>query len=169
MSPRVVRSRDSAEDRRGGPGKLPSEPMATTINERVIRWSEIRLPDPRGGDELVHWKVDGPFALRSYYRVPGTDAESGTIRLELSHRAEDGTIERCLHCSAGALEERVEAPWGRIALVAVPALALAPFTFGLSLLLAAYPLWFLWKDAPRVQRCAQCRAEFVDFRFGPRP
>ncbi len=143
--------------------------MPAAINENVIRWSEIRLPDPRGGGQLVRWKVDGPFALRSYYRVPAIDADAGTIRLDLSHRKVDGTIDRCLHCGEEGLRRSVEAPWWRILGLAALALALAPFTFGATILLAAYPLWFLWSDAPRVQSCGSCRAEFVDFRFGPRP
>ncbi|MEM6672507.1 MAG: hypothetical protein AAF726_06655 [Planctomycetota bacterium] len=136
------------------------------INERVIRWSEIRLPHPSREGELVDWKIDGPFALRSYYRVEET---GDRIELDLSHRREDGTISTCLHCGAGGLRTRVEAPWVALALWAVGALALAPFTYGVSLLVALYPVWFLWSDAPRVQVCSSCGAEFVDFRHGPRP
>ena len=138
----------------------------STINEQVIRWSEIRLPHPSRSGELVPWKVDGPFALRSYYRVEGTGE---TIALDLSPRHEDGTIDTCLHCGTKGLKQRVEAPWFTLALWIVGALALAPFTFGLSILVALYPVWFLWNDSPRVQKCPGCGAEFVDFRHGPRP
>ena len=44
----------------------------------------------------------------------------------------------------------------------------AYWTFGLSLLVAAYPVWFLVAQAPRVERCTGCGAEYVDFRRGPR-
>ena len=136
------------------------------INEQVIRWSEIRLPHPSRDGELMPWKVDGPFALRSYYRVEGSDTR---IELDLSHRRPDGTSDACLVCSTPGLRTRVEAHWLYLALWVVAALALAPLTFGLSVLAAAYPVWFLWTDSPRVQTCPSCGAEFVDFRHGPRP
>ena len=47
-------------------------------------------------------------------------------------------------------------------------LGLAPFTFGVSILLVAYPVWFLVAAAPRVETCGSCGAEYVDFRRGPR-
>ena len=139
------------------------------INEQVIRWSEIRLPHPTAKGTLIPWKVDGPFSLRSYYQVEGTGER---IELDLSHRKEDGTIERCLHCGADGLGHRVEASWTTklgLALLTAVGLGLAPFTYGLSVLAVAYPLWFLWNDAARVQSCSSCGAEFVDFRMGPRP
>jgi len=139
------------------------------INEHVIRWSEIRLPHPSRKGELIPWKVDGPFSLRSYYEVPG---EEGRIELDLSHRREDGTIDACLLCGTSGLKRRMEpsrltllAGLGWLSLGA----GLAPWTYGLSLVGAAYPLWFLWSNASRVQSCAACGAEFVDFRMGPRP
>ena len=52
------------------------------INEQVIRWSEIRLPHPSRKGELISWKVDGPFSLRSYYEAEGCDER---IDLDLSH------------------------------------------------------------------------------------
>lgn len=137
-----------------------------SINEQVIRWSEIRLPNPKGGSELLHWKVDGPFALRNYYRIEGTDDR---IDLDLSHRNPDGTIDTCLHCGAKPLEARREVAWMPLVITALIGLGLAPFTFGVSALLVAYPLWFLWSGSPRVQVCGACHAEFVDFRQGPRP
>lgn len=141
-------------------------PFPVPINEQVIRWSEIRLPHPSQEGQLLQWKVDGPFALRSYYRVEGTDER---IELDLSHRHEDGTIDTCLHCGTQGLRTRVEAPWALLGLWIVLALALAPLTYGVSVLVAAYPVWFLWRSAPRVQTCPSCGAEFVDFRQGPRP
>ncbi len=139
------------------------------INEQVIRWSEIRLPHPSREGELIPWKVDGPFSLRSYYEAEGCTER---IELDLSHRREDGTIEKCLHCGAADLKWRIEASrastlMGFIWLAL--AVGLAPWTYGLSVAVAAYPLWFLWTNASRVQRCTSCGAEFVDFRMGPRP
>lgn len=139
------------------------------INEQVIRWSEIRLPHPAKKGELIPWKVDGPYSLRSYYEVEG---DGGRIELDLSHRKEDGTIDTCLHCSSPGLGRRLEA--SRITLLSGlfwlgVGLGLAPWTYGLSLLISAYPLWFLWTNTPRVQVCGACGAEFVDFRLGPRP
>ncbi|QDV09686.1 hypothetical protein Poly30_52450 [Planctomycetes bacterium Poly30] len=140
--------------------------MPTAINENVIRWSAIRLPHPSRPGQLVTWKVDGPFALRSYYRLEDTKE---VIQLDLSHRREDGTIERCLHCGGTPLQKAADRPWGPIGLLAVVGLGLAPFTFGLTALAAAYPIWFLWSSSPVTQTCTTCKAEFVDFRFGPRP
>ena len=88
-------------------GTQPHEPsIPLAINEHVIRWSEIRLPHPSRKGELISWKVDGPFSLRSYYEVEGS---GGRIELDLSHRKEDGTIERCLHCGSAGLKGRMEA------------------------------------------------------------
>lgn len=139
------------------------------INEQVIRWSEIRLPHPSRKGALIPWKVDGPFSLRSYYQVEGTGER---IELDLSHRNEDGTIDRCLHCGGDQLSRRLEASFTTklgLALLLLVGLGLAPLSYGLSVLAVAYPLWFLWSDAPRVQSCGSCGAEFVDFRMGPRP
>lgn len=137
----------------------------SSIEYHTIRWSEIRLPHPTRPGEFVRWKVDGPFALRRYYRVEGTDR---TIELDLSHRSQDGTLTGCLCCGAGELRRRVAPPWGWIALWLVLGLGAAPFTYGVSLLVVAYPLWFLWAAAPRIDSCPTCAAEFVDFRRGPR-
>lgn len=142
--------------------------MSAAINENVIRWSEVRLPHPDANGQLLRWKVDGPFAVRSYYRVPGS-VNKELIRLDLSLLNEDGTTDKCLHCKAPLGGAKVDAPWLKLIGLLVLGLGLAPFTFGLSVLAVAYPLWFLWGDAPRVQACGSCRAEFVDFRFGPRP
>ena len=146
-------------------GKL-CEVMATSINENVIRWSEIRLPHPNKVGELITWKVDGPYALRNYYRLEGTDE---LITLDLSHRAPDGTIERCLHCSGSPLEKTADRPWIPLALLAVVGLGLAPFTFGVTALAVAYPVWFLYSSSPVTQTCTSCKAQFIDFRYGPRP
>jgi len=139
------------------------------INEQVIRWSEIRLPHPSRKGELISWKVDGPFSLRSYYEAEGCDER---IDLDLSHRKEDGTIEHCLNCGSSGLKLRMEASRSSALmglLWLALAIGLAPLTYGLSIAVAAYPLWFLWTNASRVQRCTSCGAEFVDFRMGPRP
>ena len=140
--------------------------MATSINENVIRWSEIRLPHPEKAGELLSWKVGGPFALRNYYRLEGS---TELITLDLSHRHPDGTIDRCLHCSGSPLEKTVDRPWGALGALAVAGLGLAPFTFGVSALAAAYPVWFLFSSSQVTQTCTTCKAEFVDFRYGPRP
>lgn len=151
-------------------GTQPHEPsIPLAINEHVIRWSEIRLPHPSRKGELIPWKVDGPFSLRSYYEV---EDSGGRIELDLSHRKEDGTIERCLHCGSAELKGRMEASRASILmglLWLALAAGLAPWTYGLSVAVAAYPLWFLWTNASRVQKCTSCGAEFVDFRMGPRP
>ncbi|MEM8710376.1 MAG: hypothetical protein AAGG01_05455 [Planctomycetota bacterium] len=143
-----------------------AEATTRVINENVIRWSEIRLPHPSRAGELVSWKVDGPFALRNYYRLEGTGE---LIHLDLSHRAQDGTIQKCLHCGGAHLQKSADRPWALIAALAVVGGGLAPFTFGLTAVAAAYPLWFLWSSAPVTQTCTNCKAEFVDFRYGPRP
>lgn len=140
--------------------------MSTGINENVIRWSVIRLPHPSKSGEFLDWKVDGPFALRRHYRVEGT---SEIIELDLSHRQADGRIAACLVCGGAPLEKTTDRPWTPILIWAVLGLGLAPFTFGISALIAAYPLWFLWFGSPVTQTCTSCTAEFVDFRFGPRP
>ncbi len=140
--------------------------MAPSINENVIRWSEIRLPHPHKAGELIPFKVDGPFALRNYYRLEGTNE---LIELELSHRHPDGTIDRCLHCGGSHLEKTTDRPWAALAALVVFGLGLAPFTFGLTALAAAYPVWFLYSSSPVTQTCTTCKAEFVDFRYGPRP
>ena len=137
----------------------------SAIEYHTIRWSEIRLPHPERPGEVVQWKVDGPFALRSYYRLEGAER---TIELDLSRRREDGTLTGCLACPSTDLWSRAELPWGWIAFWLVVGLGGALFTFGLSLLVAAYPLWFLWASAPRVERCQGCGAEYVDFRRGPK-
>ncbi len=153
-----------------GPASASPSPATqttdVTINEQVIRWSEIRLPHPTRDGELVRWKVDGPFALRSYYRMEGVDEP---VRLDLSRVKSDGTIDTCLHCGGGDLTTRIEAPWVALLLWVIVAVGFAPFTYGASVLIAAYPVWFLWGDARRVQICTGCRVEYVDFRHGPRP
>ncbi len=140
--------------------------MSTAINENVIRWSVIRLPHPSKPGELLDWKVDGPFALRRHYCVEGT---KDVIELDLSHRREDGTIQVCLHCGGAPLQKSSDRPWTPILAFLAVGLALAYFTYGISLLLAAYPIWFLWSGSPITQTCTTCKAQFVDFRFGPRP
>ncbi|MEM8680334.1 MAG: hypothetical protein AAGF97_13380, partial [Planctomycetota bacterium] len=69
---------------------------------------------------------------------------------------EDGTIDRCLHCGEALARASVSAPWLKLIALALIGLGLAPFTFGVSALLVAYPAWFLWKDAPRTQHCDSC-------------
>lgn len=135
------------------------------IEYHTIRWSELRLPHPDRRGEFVRLKVDGPFALRSYYRV---DGGSGRIQLDLSGRRPDGTLSACLACGHGTFARRTDLPWGWILLWLALGFGAAYWTFGLSLLVAAYPLWFLVAQAPRVERCQACSAEFVDFRRGPR-
>jgi len=135
------------------------------IEYHTIRWSELRLPHPERRGELVRWRVDGPFALRSYYRVEGT---ARTIELDLSRRRQDGTLSACLACGSTHFAVRRELPVGWIALWLLAGLGGAYWTYGASLLVAAYPLWFLFAQAPRVERCTGCGAEFVDFRRGPR-
>ncbi len=147
------------------PGKLGPD-MSPSINENVIRWSEIRLPHPSKVGELIPFKVDGPFALRNYYRLEGTKE---LIELDLSHRHPDGTIDRCLHCGSSSLEKTVDRPWLALAALILLGLGLAPFTLGLTALAAAYPVWFLFSSSPMTQTCTTCKAEFVDFRYGPRP
>lgn len=137
----------------------------SSIEYHTIRWSEIRLPHPERPGELVRWKVDGPFALRSYYRVEGS---ARTIELDLKRRRSDGTLSACLACGATAFAARREMPWVWIVLWLALGLGGAYWTFGASLLVAAYPLWFLVAQAPRVERCTGCGAEFVDFRRGPK-
>lgn len=147
---------------------------SATINENVIRWSEIRLPHPERPGELATWKLDGPFALRPYYRVEGT---SKTVELRhLDERRDDGTLAGCIYCGAsGSFSKRSELDWTPIAVLAVGAIALmwalGWTSWGIlgSLALVAYPIWFLWADAPRVEKCEQCSSEFVNFRIGPRP
>ena len=140
--------------------------MATPINENVIRWSEIRLPNPSKAGELITWKVDGPYALRNYYRLEGSKE---LITLDLSHRKPDGTIDSCLVCSGSPLEKSADRPWLPLGALAVVGLGLAPFTFGVTAVAAAYPAWFLYSSSPVTQTCTTCKAEFVDFRYGPRP
>lgn len=135
------------------------------IEYRTIRWSELRLPHPTRAGERLRWRIDGPFALRSFYRVEGSERP---IELDLSKRRADGTLEACLHCGGAELARSVELPWGWLAFWALLGLGGAPFTYGLSLAVAAYPLWFLWASARRVERCTACGAEYVDFRRGPR-
>ncbi|MFT5732575.1 MAG: hypothetical protein ACJA2W_000205 [Planctomycetota bacterium] len=140
--------------------------MPEAINENVIRWSVIRLPHPSRPGELIDWKVDGPFALRSYYRLG--DAKE-IVKLDLSHRQEDGRILACLHCGGSPLPKSTDRPWRPLVALGVFGLGLAPFTFGISAVAVAYPFWFLWSSSPVTQTCTTCKAEFVDFRFGPRP
>ena len=67
----------------------------SSIEYHTIRWSEIRLPHPERRGELIKWRVDGPFSLRSYYRVDGSREP---IRLDLSRRRPDGSLTGCLAC-----------------------------------------------------------------------
>lgn len=137
------------------------------INERVIRWSELRLPDPTRPGELARWPIDGPFALRKYYRIEGTDAV-----VEIGHmdkRRDDGTLSACLNCGAEGLVKHAEINWKPIILLLVIGLGLAYWTYGASLLLVAYPIWFTWASGDRVETCPHCKAEFVNFSEGPRP
>jgi len=136
----------------------------SSIEYHTIRWSEIRLPHPERRGEYVKVRVDGPFALRSYYRVDGS---AQTIELDLSRRRADGTLSACLVCGHASFATRRDLPWGWLLLWGAVGLGGAYWTFGLSLLAAAYPLWFLVAQAPQVERCAGCSAEYVDFRRGP--
>lgn len=141
--------------------------MGHAINERVIRWSELRLPHPTPSEGLARWTIDGPFAVRKYYRVEGTDQ---TVQIDhLDRRNDDGTLSGCLYCGGTALERSADVNWPPIVLLAVVGLALAYFTYGVSLLIVAYPIWFLWAAADRVETCPSCKSEFVNFREGPRP
>jgi len=141
--------------------------MAHAINENVIRWSEIRLPHPARPGELARWEIDGPFALRRYYRVDGTDE---LVRVEhFERRNEDGTLSGCLFCGATDLERRAEINWPPIIALAVLGLGLAWFTYGITALLVAYPIWFLYASGPRIQTCTSCKSEYVNFCHGPRP
>ena len=140
---------------------------AQTINERVIRWSEMRLPHPSRPGSLATWELDGPFAVRPYYRVEG---EETIVRIDhLDQRRDDGTLAGCLYCGAGGLSRRAQVRWGPIVLLAILGLVPAYWTFGVTALLVAYPIWFLWSSAPRVETCGQCGSEFVNFCEGPRP
>ena len=144
-----------------------TETPVRMINERVIRWSELRLPDPTRSGELARWSIDGPFALRKYYRIEGTD----TV-VDLKHidkRRDDGTLSGCLHCGSGSLERAAQINWKPILAIALLALVLAYWTFGVSLLIAAYPVWFLWASGERIDKCTSCGSEFVNFCEGPRP
>lgn len=136
-----------------------------SIEYHTIRWSELRLPHPERPGERIRLRVDGPFALRSYYRVDGTPR---TIELDLSRRRPDGSLAGCLVCGHPSFDTRRELPLGWLALWTALGLGAAYWTFGLSLAFAAYPIWFLIAQAPRVERCGGCGAEFVDFRRGPR-
>ena len=73
---------------------------AQTINERVIRWSEMRLPHPSRPGSLATWELDGPFAVRPYYRVEGEEA---IVRIDhLDQRRDDSQAQRspsALPCS----------------------------------------------------------------------
>lgn len=137
----------------------------SSIETHTIRWSEIRLPHPTRPGELVKRRLDGPFALRSYYRIEGTETP---LRLDLSLRRADGTLSACLVCGHAQFDARREFPWPWIAFWLAVGVGGAYWTYGLSLLVAAYPLWFLTAQASRVERCVGCGAEFVDFRRGPR-
>ena len=80
---------------------------AQTINERVIRWSEMRLPHPSRPGSLATWELDGPFAVRPYYRVEGEEA---IVRIDhLDQRRDDGTLAGCRYCGAGGLSRRAQA------------------------------------------------------------
>lgn len=144
---------------------MPSAPAK--INENVIRWSEIRLPHPSKPGELATWEMDGPFALRRYYRV---DGEDGVVDIEhLECRNDDGTLSGCLFCGAKSLERRVDVHWKPIVILALLGLVPAFWTFGLTLLLVAYPIWYLLASSPKTDKCTACSAEFVNFCHGPRP
>ncbi|MEC8493940.1 MAG: hypothetical protein VXZ39_03395, partial [Planctomycetota bacterium] len=84
-------------------------------------------------------------------------------------RRDDGTLAGCLYCGAQELSRRAQVRWGPIVLLAILGLAPAYWTFGLTALLVAYPIWFLWSSAPRVETCRHCGSEFVNFCEGPRP
>jgi hypothetical protein len=151
--------------------------MSQAINEKVIRWSELRLPHPTNAGQLESWTIDGPFAVRKYYRVDGTDAV-----VEVAHidkRNADGTLSGCLFCGSTHLVRSADIPWRPIAIVGASALALAaiavfalglPWWVGLApVAAAAYPMWFLWAAGPRIETCTNCKSEFVNFCHGPRP
>jgi hypothetical protein len=123
------------------------------IEYHTIRWSELRLPHPERGGEHVRVRVDGT---------------ARTIELDLSRRRADGTLAACLVCGHASFTVRRALPWGWLLLWLVVGLGGAYWTFGLSLLVAAYPLWFLVAQAPRIERCTACDAEYVDFRRGPK-
>jgi hypothetical protein len=141
------------------------KPPVPSIEYHTIRWSEIRLPHPERNGEYVKLRIDGPFALRSYYRVDGS---ARTIELDLTRRRADGTLAACLVCGHASFAVRRALPWAWLLLWLALGLGGAYWTFGLSLLVAAYPVWFLVAQAPRIERCAACGAEYVDFRRGPR-
>jgi len=137
----------------------------SSIEYHTIRWSEIRLPHPERRGEYVRLRLDGPFALRSYYRVAGS---TRTIELDLSGRRADGTLAACLVCGHASFAVRRTFPWLWLVVWLALGLGGAYWTYGLSLLVVAYPLWFLIAQAPRIERCTGCSAEYVDFRRGPK-
>ena len=153
--------------------------MAATINENVIRWSEIRLPNPARPGELASWPIDGPFAVRKYYRVEGSSE-----MVELNHierRNDNGTLSGCMYCGESGLTKTADVTWRPIVIWAAIALAvvslalfLLPPLFGwllaaAAILIAGYPIWFLYASAPRIETCSKCTSQFVNFCFGPRP
>lgn len=153
--------------------------MAATINENVIRWSEIRLPHPDHPGQLASWPIDGPFAVRKYYRVEGS---SETVELDhIERRNEDGTLSGCMYCGADALVKTADVSWGPIViwafvgiLIAGTALLFSPPVVawpiaGLTALACGYAMWFLHAAAPRIETCSKCGSQFVNFCYGPRP
>ena len=98
------------------------------------------------------------------------EGEEAIVKIEhLRHRRDDGTLSGCLHCGKEGLERRTDVRWGPIVALLLLGLAPAYWTYGLTLLLVAYPVWFLWASAPRVDSCSDCGAEYVNFCEGPRP
>lgn len=137
-----------------------------------LRWIELDLPHPDGGGRMITLRTDGPFALRPYYRAPGSDEN---VDLHLECRTEDGGLTGCIHCGHPELYTRTVFPKGLGIGIAVGASvltlltinALGPAAYGF-LVVAAIADAVLYRMGKQETVCYACDAVHRGFRPVPR-
>lgn len=137
-----------------------------SFDPKPLRWIELDIPHPDGGDRLVTLRTDGPFALRSWYFAPKSDVK---IPLHLDQRTPEGGLTGCLHCGHPELytRKRFNKTLG-FAIVAVAALLVLVFENYWSLFVAGALDFVLYKFARDEVVCYPCSAVHRGFRSTPR-
>jgi hypothetical protein len=137
-----------------------------------LRWIELDIPHPEGGGRMITLRTDGPFALRPYYRAPGSDQD---VDLHLDQRTEDGGLNGCIHCGHPELYTRkvfskplgigIVVGSGLLTLATVGSLGPAAYGFLGVAALADAVLYQLGKEETV---CYVCSAVHRGFRSVPR-
>lgn len=116
-------------------------------------------------DDVEQARVHAASGARLPRQVARLDGEPQALHLERLSPA--GGLEGCLACGHEELFTQKDFPrsWG-IAVVVVAAL-LAPFTYYLSLVVAAVVDWLLYHGAPNLVACYVCGAQHRGFPPDP--